>query len=208
MPQYVPPVQQPVDQQQSQTQSQLAEGGDVYVNDNESKTYQNESRADNVNQLGGHQSFTQINNTNSGEHEFEYGVRIPTTSLTIGGWATEHDYGVQIGINIPLGGGVGKRAKRQVEARIRERETEVVARKLKVCDNLYNAGYEILDYDALELQDCQNIRRTAVTPVANASSELEMYKQELAKSQAMIQALLKRLDEMSTERGTEFRTNG
>lgn len=206
MPQYIPPQAPPVAQQQQDQNQQQGQNSDINVNDKSST--ESTSKSDNKNNLTGSLSNVQINNNNTGTHTFEYGVKIPTTTLTIGGWANENDHGGQVFLTIPLGGSTTKLAKRQINTRVRQMNIENNARALKVCDNMANAGYEILDYEALGLEHCKFVKKVSQSPVANAQDETKAMLQTIQQQKAMIEALMKRLDQMSTEKGTEFKTNG
>ena len=208
MPQYIPPsTTVPADWKQEQHQNQN-QNADAYVTNNDYSSQESESNADNRNNLNGSLSNVQINNNNTGTYQYEYGVKIPSTTLTIGGWANENDHGAQIMVTIPLGGGNRKLAKRQVNTRVRQMEIENRARTLKVCDNLWAGGYEILDYEGLGLADCQQIRKVAQTPVQNAKDETQALLDTIQKQQAMINALMQRLDQMNTNNGGSFKTRG
>ena len=205
MPQYQPPAQYPVEQYQTQNQQQELP---VNIENNNEAETSAKSKAENSNQLEGSMHNVQVNNNQSGYYQYERGIRMPTTTLNLTGWADDMSHGGSLTLSIPLGGSKGKYAKRQINARIREVEVDTVARELSACANIDAAGFEIIDYEALGLTNCQFLRKVSRTPVQNAKDELNSYIDQINKQQRIIESLMKRLDEMSTERGTEFKTPG
>ena len=201
---YIPP--QPVQpfqfQQQGQAQDQSQTGGFV-LNDNSNTETTSKSKSENQNNLSGSLSNVAIQNNNDDYFQYERGVRIPTTSLNLSGWASEHDHGVQVSLSIPIGGKAKKLAKAQIQKRTEEIQINNVARQLSTCANVEAANYQITDYDALGLGACKYMSK-----LAKADTSIQEYQKALKDQQLLIQKLLIRIDNMQTENGNPFKSPG
>lgn len=195
-----PPPAQPVDQFQFQ------QNPNVYVNDNEKNETYSRSSSRNANNLSGSLANYQINNNYDNFFQYENGVKIPATSLSITGFASEYDYGAVVTLNIPIGKGNRKLARRQIEGRVEQTRTNNVTRKLESCATIHDAGFDITDYDALGLSECKYMSKRQV--IADASEAVRNYQDTIRQQQIMIDKLIKRIDRMETERGNPFNSRG
>jgi hypothetical protein len=199
------------DQTQGQNQDNTTNIGQLDQNQS------TKSDADSVSDSSSSQSSTLSNiQVNSNSNRIEYGsFRIPETTLTISGFANggesrKNDYGVVLGVNVPLGGGVRKSVRRALDTQVKSDLLAFERSYASVCANLEGEGYNINNRSGnLDLlKNCRTdvIKRNvlppappvitppAVIPPVSNNSEIEELKRQNAELRILLAQLAEKLD--------------
>lgn len=135
-----------------------------------------------------------------------------------GGEGRNTDYGVVVGVNIPLGGGVGKDVRRALNVQVAADQLAFERTYASVCANLDSEDYSVTNRAATltMLKNCRTeivkrntpapipvppITPPVLTPPPVVNSELEQLRKDNAELRLLIAQLAEKLDKQSVVPG-------
>lgn len=156
-----------------------------------------------------------ITKSNNNSNRIEYGsFKIPTTTLNLNSFYNKNgggsdDFGVVLGVNVPLGGGAGKSIKRALDTQVKSDVLAFERSYASVCANLESENFTVANRSGnlSLLKSCRTdvIKRNVlppappiippvVVPPVSHNSEIEELKRQNTELRILLAQLAEKLD--------------